>query len=118
MQPTKFQGGIEELEGNYFDCTAYGQEDQFIKTVTRIADLVGQTYKRGGPTCTKVMTHASVPTITAPVRPVNTIVRDTQGVLISTTPPQVPLVSVTSYQSEKKLYDSQILNQNENQSKI
>ena len=85
----------------------------------RTADLVGQSYKNGGTTRTEVIvTQESVP-ITAPVRPVNTIVlRDTQGVLISTTPPQVPLVSETSYQSEKKLYDSQILNQNENQNKI
>jgi hypothetical protein len=25
MQPAKFRGGKEELDGNYFDCTGYGQ---------------------------------------------------------------------------------------------
>jgi hypothetical protein len=38
----KFQGGKEELDGNYFDCTGYGQSDRFVKTFAKIADLVGQ----------------------------------------------------------------------------
>jgi hypothetical protein len=25
MQPAKFRGDKEELDGNYFDCTGYGQ---------------------------------------------------------------------------------------------
>jgi hypothetical protein len=41
-QPAKFQGGKEELDGNYFDCTGYGQSDRFVKTFAKIADLVGQ----------------------------------------------------------------------------
>ena len=70
IQPTKFQGGIDELEGNYFDCTGYGQADRFVKTVAKIADLVGRNYKSGGNTRSEVMTQASVPINTAPVRPV------------------------------------------------
>ena len=45
-QPTKFTGGKEELDGNYFDCTGYGQSDRFVKTVAKIADFVGQDYKK------------------------------------------------------------------------
>jgi hypothetical protein len=41
-KPAKFQGGKEELDGNYFDCTGYGQSDRFVKTFAKIADLVGQ----------------------------------------------------------------------------
>jgi hypothetical protein len=45
VQPEKFQGGKEELGGNYFDCTGYGQSDRFMKTVKKIADHIGQEYK-------------------------------------------------------------------------
>jgi hypothetical protein len=41
VQPTKFRGGKEELDGNYFDCTGYGQSDRFVK---KIADHIGQEY--------------------------------------------------------------------------
>jgi hypothetical protein len=47
MQPAKFRGGKEELDGKYFDCTGYGQSDRFVKTVAKIvADLVGQDYSQ------------------------------------------------------------------------
>ena len=47
QQPTKFQGDKEELlDGNYFDCTGYGQSDRFVKTVGRITDLLAQDYKQ------------------------------------------------------------------------
>jgi hypothetical protein len=36
-QPEKFQGGKDELDGNYFDCTGYGQPDRFVKTVQKMA---------------------------------------------------------------------------------
>ena len=55
VQPTKFQGGKDELDGNYFNCTGYRQSDGFLKTMARIADLVGQDYKSGGNTQTEVM---------------------------------------------------------------
>jgi hypothetical protein len=37
-RPEKFQGGKDELDGNYFDCAGYGQSDRFVKTVQKIAD--------------------------------------------------------------------------------
>ena len=46
----KFQGGKEELNGNYFNCTGYKQSDRFVKTVQKIADYIGQEYKNGGDT--------------------------------------------------------------------
>jgi hypothetical protein len=56
VRPDKFQGGRkEELDGNHFDCTRYGQSDRFVKTVQKIADYIGQEYKCGGTSCTKVM---------------------------------------------------------------
>ena len=53
IQPTKFQGGIKELEGHCFDCTGYGQADRFVKTVVKIAGLVGRNKKSGGNTAPK-----------------------------------------------------------------
>ena len=38
----KFSGGKDELDGNYFDCTGYGQSNRFMKTVQKIADHIGQ----------------------------------------------------------------------------
>jgi hypothetical protein len=46
-QTAKFYGGKEELDGNHFDCTGYGQSDRFVKTVQKIADYIGQEYKGG-----------------------------------------------------------------------
>jgi hypothetical protein len=48
----KFQGGKEELDSHYFDCTGYGQSDRFMKTVRKMADCIGQEYKDGGITHT------------------------------------------------------------------
>jgi hypothetical protein len=42
VRPTKFQGGKEELGGNNFDCTGYGQSGRFMKTVQKIANHIGQ----------------------------------------------------------------------------
>ncbi len=52
VQPTKFRGGKEELDGNCFDCTGYRQSDRFIKTVAKIANFVGQGSKGAGVTRT------------------------------------------------------------------
>jgi hypothetical protein len=42
FRPAKFQGGKEELGGNYVDCMGYGQSDRFMKTVQKIANHIGQ----------------------------------------------------------------------------
>jgi hypothetical protein len=76
VRPAKFQGGKEELGGNYFDCTGYGQSDRFMKTVQNIADHIVQEYKGGGITLTKVMTQTAV-IIQAPTRPMGVSVHYT-----------------------------------------
>ena len=73
VQPTKSQGGKEEVDGNYFDCIRHGQSDRFVKTVGRIANFAGQDDKIGGITRTEVMTHTNV-VITVPVRSRGTVV--------------------------------------------
>jgi hypothetical protein len=115
-QPTKFTGGKEELDGNYFDCTGYGQSDRFVKTVAKIADLVGQDYKSGGTTRTEVMTQTGI-VIPTPVRPRDVVIYAADGITeTSRTPPDT--LDISDYQSEKKTYDYQILNQNENRNKV
>jgi hypothetical protein len=52
VRPVKFQGGKEELGGDYFDCTGYGQSDRLMKTVQKNSDHIGQEYKDGGITRT------------------------------------------------------------------
>ena len=82
--------------------------------MVKIADLGGQNYKNGGTTRTEVMTQISVP-ITAPaVRPVT--LRDAEGVLISSTPPDA--IDIGEYLSQKKIHNYQIINQNENRTKV
>jgi hypothetical protein len=114
VRPEKFQGGKEELDGNHFDCTGYGQSDRFVKTVQKIADYIAQEYKCGGISRTEVMTQGVV-IIPTPTRPVGTRTTSTEGV-ITTTPPDV--MDISDYQSEKKTADYQILHQNENRQKI
>ncbi len=87
VRPDKFQGGKEELDGNHFDCTGYGQSDRFMKTVQKIADYIGQEYKCGGVTRTEVMTQAPV-VIPLPARPVSTTTTAADGT-VTTTPPDV-----------------------------
>jgi hypothetical protein len=69
VRPDKFQGGKEELDGNHFDCTGYGQSYRFVKTVQKIADYIGKEYKCGGTSRTEVMTQGEV-IIPLPTRPV------------------------------------------------
>jgi hypothetical protein len=114
VQPTKFRGGKEELDGNYFDCTGYGQSDRFVKTVQKIADHIGQDYKVGGVTRTEVMTQAPV-TITMPTRPVSTSVTNADGTTVTTRP---DVLDISDYQSAKKIADYKIQNQIENRQKI
>jgi hypothetical protein len=110
----KFLGGKEELDGNYFDCTGYGQSDRFMKTVQKIADYTGQEYKCGGVTRTEVMTQAPV-VIPLPARPVSTTTTAADGT-VTTTPPDV--LDISDYQSEKKVADYKIQHQTENRQKV
>jgi hypothetical protein len=114
VQPTKLRGGKEELDGNYFDCTDYGQSDRFLKTVQKIAYHIGQEYKVGGITRTKVMTQASV-VIPLPTRPVTTSVTGADDTVV-VAPPDI--LDISDYQSEKKIADYQTQNQTENRQKI
>jgi hypothetical protein len=114
VQPEKFKGGKEELDGNYFDCTGYGQSDRFMKTVQKIADYIGQEYKSGGVTRTEVMTQTAV-TIPLPVRPVSTSVAGADG-SVTITPPDI--LDISDYQSAKKIVDYKIQNQTENRQKV
>jgi hypothetical protein len=100
LRPEKFRGGKEELDGNHFDCTGYGQSDRFMKTVEKIADHIGQEYKCGGVTRTEVMTQAAV-IIPMPARPKGTDVLD-----------------ISDYQSAKKIVDYQVQHQTENRQKV
>jgi hypothetical protein len=100
LRPEKFRGGKEELDGNHFDCTRYGQSDRSMKTVEKIADHIGQEYKCGGVTRTEVMTQAAV-IIPMPARPKGTDVLD-----------------ISDYQSAKKIVDYQIQHQTENRQKV
>jgi hypothetical protein len=112
-RPEKFQGGKEELDGNHFDCTGYGQSDRFVKTVQKIADYIGQEYKCGGVSRTEVMTQGVV-TIPLPTRPVGT--RTTEDGVVTITPPDT--LDISDYQSAKKTVDYQILHQQENRQKL
>ena len=113
-RPSKFTGGKDELDGNHFDCTGYGQSDRFVKTVQKIADYIGQEYKCGGISRTEVMKQGVV-VIPMPTRPVGTTVTDSNNV-VTRTPPD--LLDISDYQSEKKTVDYQILHQLENRQKI
>jgi hypothetical protein len=108
-------GRKEELGGNYFDCTGYGQFDRFMKTVQKIADHIGQEYKGGGITRTEVMTQAAF-IIQAPIRPVGVTVTSDSGLTTSVLTPDALYIS--DYQSAKKIMDYQIQNQLENRQKV
>jgi hypothetical protein len=115
VRPEKLQGGKEELGGNYFDCTGYGQSDRFMKTVQKIADHIGQEYKGGGITRKEVMRQATVIT-QAPIRPVGVAVTSDSGLTTSVLPPDA--LDISDYQSAKKIMDYQIQNQLENWQKV
>jgi hypothetical protein len=113
-RPTKFLGGKDELDGNHFDCTGYGQSDRFVKTVQKIADYIGQEYKCGGISRTEVMTQMMT-VIPMPTRPTSTSVTGANDI-VTTTPPDA--LDISDYQSDKKAVDYQILHQKENRQKI
>jgi hypothetical protein len=110
----KFRGSKEELNGHYFDCMGYGQSDRFMKTVQKMADYIGQEYKGGGITHTKVMTQTAV-IILAPTRPVSMFLTATDGT-ITVTPPDV--LDISNYQSAKKIVDYKVQYQNVNRQKV
>lgn len=114
VRPEKFLGGKEELDGNHFDCTGYGQSDRFVKTVQKIADYIGQEYKCGGISRTEVMAQ-KVTIIPLPTRPRGTTTTDVNNV-VTTTPPDV--LDISDYQSAKKTVDYQIMHQLENRQKL
>ena len=110
VQPEKLRGSKEELEGNYFDCTGYGQSDRYMKTVQKTADYVGQEYKGGGVTRTEVMTQTLI-AIPGPTRPVSTSTTAADGT-ITTTPPD--MLDISNYQRAKKILDYKVQSQTEN----
>jgi hypothetical protein len=112
--PEKFEGGKDELGGNHFDCTGYGQSDRFVKTVQKIADYIGQEYKGGGVTRTEVITQTMV-IIPLPTRPTGRTITATDG-SVTVSPPDA--FDISDYQSQKKIIDYQIQNQAENRQKI
>ena len=114
VRPAKFTGGKEELGGNYFDCTGYGQSNRFVKTVQKIADHIGQEYRGGGVTRTEVMTQSHV-TIPAPTRPTGTP-KTTAGRTATMTPSDT--LDISDYQSAKKIMDQKVVNQAENRQKV
>jgi hypothetical protein len=104
--PAKFHGGKEELGGNYFDCTGYGQSDRFMKTVQNIADLIGQEYKGGGIARKEVVTQTAV-IIQTPTRPVGVSVTSDNVLTTSIIPPYV--LDISDYQSANSNSTSFIL---------
>ncbi len=97
----KFQGGKEELDGHFSDCTGYGQSDRFVKTVRKIADYIAQEYKCGSVTRKEVMTQG-VLIIPPPTRPVGRTATDENGA-VTRTPPDA--MDISDYQGAKKIYD-------------
>jgi hypothetical protein len=114
VRTEKFHGGKDELDGNHFDCTGYGQSDRFVKTVQKIADYVNQEYKNAGVTRTEIITQTET-VIPTPARPVGRVTRDATG-LETVHPPDV--MDISDYQNQKKLSDYQIQNQTENRQKV
>jgi hypothetical protein len=113
-RPAKFTGGKEELAGNYFDCTGYGQSNRFVKTVQKIADHIGQEYKGGGVTRTEVMTQSYV-TIPGPTRPTGTNSSAADGTVTRVLP---DAMDISDYQSAKKIMDQNVQNQTDNRQKV
>jgi hypothetical protein len=110
----KFEGGKEELDGNHFDCTGYGQSDKFLKTVQKIADYIEQEYKCGGVTRTEVMTQTPN-VIPMPTRPVSISTAAADGTV---TIPPPDILDISDYQSEKKIAGYKIQHQTKNQQKV
>jgi hypothetical protein len=99
-RPEKFQGGKDEMDVNYFDCTGYGQSDRFVKTVQKIADYIGQEHKCGGVSRTEVITQSMV-NIPMPTRPTGTSTSTGDAGAVIITPPDA--LDISDYQSAKKI---------------
>jgi hypothetical protein len=113
VRPERFQGGKEELDGNYFDCTGYGQSDRFVKTVQKIADYIGQENKCGGVSRKEVI-NQTVVIIPMPSRPVGSTTTTNSTATIG---PPDPL-DISDYQSAKRIVDDQIQQETENRQKL
>lgn len=103
------------MDGNYFDCTGYGQTDRFVKTVEKIA-IIALTYKGGGITHKEVMTQ-TVEVISPPQRPSAPLItrasEETAAVYGTVSP-----LDVIDYSASKKKIDMELLNQKENHQTI
>jgi hypothetical protein len=113
-RPEKFEGGKEEIDGHYYDCTGYGQSDRFVKTTQKIADYIGQEYKVGGVTRAEVITQTKT-IISLPGRPTGRFTTATDG---TRTVLPIDAIDISDYQSEKKTADYQIQHQAENRQKV
>ena len=113
-RPEKFHGGKDELDGNHFDCTGYGQSDRYMRTIEKIAGFVGQDYRHGGITRTEVMTQKAM-VIDMPLRPKAKSTKDKAGVVTLVQP---DAMDISDYQSEKKLKDSEVHHQQQNRQKL
>jgi hypothetical protein len=79
-----------------------------------MADYIGQEYKDGGITRTKVMTQAAV-TIPAPPRPTGTTTTADNG-SVTITPPDI--LDISDYQNAKKIVDYKIQHQIKNRQNV
>lgn len=114
---TKFTGGKEEMNGNYFDCTGHGNSDKFVKTTDRIA-ILALEFTCGGTTHTEVKTQ-TVAKYVMPTRPtgVTTTTTNADGVATQVTGPPDP-IAVIDYSTAKKTADYEIRHEKENHQQV
>ena len=62
----KFEGACEDLKGHVFDCSGYGQADQYVKTQEQIANYAGRTY---GGEIGKAVEYLLAPAVDMPTAP-------------------------------------------------
>jgi hypothetical protein len=111
---TKFMDGNERMKGNYFDCTGYDQSDRFVKTVDRMAVMVGQDYRQGGTTRTEVETQEAIK-IKEPTKPKTITRKNSDGDEITVV--SDPIES-HMYVSRLKFFDMLKQTQKENHEKV
>jgi hypothetical protein len=114
VQPATFQGGKDELDGNYFDCTGYWKSDRLMKTVQKVADHIRKEYKGGGVTRTEVMTQTAV-IVPMPSRPVSKSVVESNGTIKVVAP---DALNIIDYQKAKNILDYQSQNLADNHQKV
>lgn len=59
---SKFQGNCDALKGHIFDCSGYGQADQFTKTLEMITNYVGREFSEGN-TMSKAVGEMTPPVV-------------------------------------------------------